>query len=144
MDGRALRRTGLVVALALFGGGCAGQSAGSPSSVSSPADASASPTAVSSSPTAVPTKVAEPTFAIRYEAGRVTGDTGRLKVKFGTKVVIRISSDAADEVHLHGYDVSVKVAAGGTALLAFTARIRGVFEIELEKLGKQLAKVQVQ
>ena len=65
-------------------------------------------------------------------------------MKLGSKVTIRVSSDVADEVHLHGYDISAKVAAGGSAVVAFTARIPGVFELELEQLGKTLAKIQVQ
>lgn len=151
MRGCDPRTTVTAAVLALVAAGCGGSSdptlSSQPSSAASSATGPASPTPTPSpspSPSPVSPKPAEPTFSITYAGGRVTGDTGRLKVKVGTKVVIRVTSDVADEVHLHGYDVSVKVAARGTALLSFTAKIPGVFELELEKLGKQLAKVQVQ
>ena len=147
MRGGALRTTVTAAVLGLMATGCGGESDPTLSSQPSPSapdvSVSASPSS-SPSPSPVPTKSAEPTFSITYAAGQVTGDTGRLKVKLGTKVVIQVRSDVADEVHLHGYDVSVKVAARGTARVSFTAKIPGVFELELEKLGKELAKVQVQ
>ena len=40
--------------------------------------------------------------------------------------------DAADEVHVHGYDFSSDVEAGDTVTIEFTADIAGVFEVELE------------
>jgi hypothetical protein len=139
----------LVTALVLAA--CAGEDAGkdaggSPSPTSTPS--SATPTrspALSPSPTAVPTSSApRPTFSITYAKGHVAGGTRRLKVAYRAKVSIQVTSDVADEVHLHGYDVMVDVAPGHPALLTFTAKLRGVYKIELEKLGKELARVQVQ
>jgi hypothetical protein len=141
----------LAAVAALSTASCAGEDAPqaplaspAPSSVASSGSASVAP--ASPSPLASPSApaVPQPTFSILYEAGKVSGDTGRLRVKVGQKVTIRVTSDVADEVHLHGYDVSVDVAAGGSAVVAFTAKIPGVFALELEKLGKELAKVQVQ
>jgi hypothetical protein len=85
-----------------------------------------------------------PSFAVAYAAGEVSGDTGRLRVPVGSNVLITVTSDTADEIHLHGYDVSVPVAPGAPATVEFTANIPGVFELELEQLGRQLAAVQVQ
>jgi hypothetical protein len=50
----------------------------------------------------------------------------------------------ADEIHLHGYDLSEDVDAGGAAGLRFTASVRGGFEVELEDLCLQLAVSTVQ
>ena len=54
-----------------------------------------------------------------------------------------VKSDVADEIHLHGYDKSTDVTAGGTARLPFTATIPGRFEVELESRGVQIADLTV-
>jgi hypothetical protein len=64
-------------------------------------------------------------------------------VKRGDQVVLVVSSDTADEVHLHGYDLSVDVPAGGTVRLPFTATDPGRFEVELEHTGVQIAEITV-
>jgi hypothetical protein len=65
-------------------------------------------------------------------------------VALGSTVTLRVSSDVADEVHLHGYDRSVDVEAGGTATLTLEATLSGVYEAELESRGVQLVQLQVQ
>ena len=47
-------------------------------------------------------------------------------------VVITVTSDVADEVHVHGYDLMADVAPGAPATIRFTADAPGRFEIELE------------
>ena len=58
-------------------------------------------------------------------------------------VVLAVTSDVADEIHLHGYDKKTDVAAGGTARLPFVATIPGRFEVELESRGVQIADLTV-
>ena len=84
--------------------------------------------------TAIPIKVVD---------GKPQGGIARPSVEHDARVVLIVKSDTADEVHLHGYDLSVDVAAGGTARLAFTATIRGRFEVELEQSGVQIAELTV-
>ena len=103
----------------------------------------APPSAVASATPSPAAPDADATFDIAVAGGQVTGDTGRLKVALGDKVVIRVTGDTADEVHLHGYDVTMPVAPGQPAELAFEATIPGVFEIELEDAGVGLASLQV-
>lgn len=66
---------------------------------------------------------------VTYRDGDVTGDTSPT-VALGSKVKIVITSDASDEVHLHGYDIEKAIAAGGTATIETTADIPGRFELE--------------
>ena len=72
------------------------------------------------------------------------GDPRRLEARLGEELRILVTSDVADEVHLHGYDRRAQVAAGGQAAIALKAEIPGVFEMELEKrhlrLGELLVK----
>jgi hypothetical protein len=67
----------------------------------------------------------------------------REEVEKGDKVVLVVTSDVADEVHLHGYDISRDIAAGGTVRLPFKATIPGRFEAELESRGVQIADITV-
>jgi hypothetical protein len=58
-------------------------------------------------------------------------------------VRLRVVSDVADEIHLHGYDLKKDVPAGGSVTFSFTADIEGVFEVELEGRGEQIAQLTV-
>jgi FtsP/CotA-like multicopper oxidase with cupredoxin domain len=80
---------------------------------------------------------------------RVTGDKvdtaeRRVRVKRGDKVRIRVQSDHAEEVHVHGFDLSADVAPGKPATIEFTADAAGVFEVELEQAALKLFDLQVQ
>lgn len=68
---------------------------------------------------------------------------GRTKVALGSEVTIRVTSDVADHIHLHGYDLMVDVAAGETTDLTFEATIPGVFEVELEESGLLLLELEI-
>ena len=43
-----------------------------------------------------------------------------------------ITSDVAEHVHVHGFDLFADVGAGETATLVFEADVPGVFEVEFE------------
>ena len=76
--------------------------------------------------------------------GAPKGGIVRKSVDKGDRVVLVVESDVADEVHLHGYDISREIAAGGTARIAFRATLPGRFEVELEERGAQIADLTVQ
>ncbi len=79
---------------------------------------------------------------VSVSGGSVDGG-GRTKVPLGDTVTIRVTSDVADHIHLHGYDVMVDIAAGGTGELVFDATIPGVFEVELEDARIQLLELEI-
>ena len=54
-----------------------------------------------------------------------------------------MTSDIAEEVHVHGYDREAAIPAGGRAKLRFPATIDGRFEIELHGSGQQIAELTV-
>ena len=76
--------------------------------------------------------------------GAPKGGIVRQTVKQGDQVVLVVKSDVADEIHLHGYDKSRDVEAGGTVRLSFEATIPGRFEVELESRGVQIADISVE
>jgi hypothetical protein len=132
----------MVVAGGVFGG-CARQPTTSEASVTSPAPSSrtAADARGSSSPVAV--KPSARTIMITVRGGVAGGETGRVTVPRGTPVSLAVASDAADEVHVHGYDRKAEIPAGGTATVSFTANIAGVFEVELEDSKLPLLQLRV-
>lgn len=82
------------------------------------------------------------TIEVQVSGGAVEGG-GRKSVPLRDTVTIRVTSDVADHVHLHGYDVLADVEAGGTAELTFEATIPGVFEVELEDAGLLLLELEI-
>jgi hypothetical protein len=77
----------------------------------------------------------------------VSADTAptvrRYSVRKGRKVVLVVASELADHVHLHGYDLIADVAPGQRATIRFTATAAGLFEIELEDRGLEIAELEV-
>ena len=73
----------------------------------------------------------------------MTGSSGREEVRLGEQVVLRVSSDVPEQVHVHGYDLEAEVPAGGTADIPVSATIPGVFEVELHESGKVLFQLRV-
>jgi len=84
------------------------------------------------------------TIRITVEGGVPKGGIVRQTVHQGDEVVLVVTSDVADEIHLHGYDLMADVAAGGTARLPFNASIPGRFEVELENRSTQIADLTVE
>jgi plastocyanin len=70
---------------------------------------------------------------IQIRGGEVVGGPADIKVKKGDTVVIVVSADAPDDVHLHGYDIEKKVEPGQPARFSFKANLEGEFEIESHK-----------
>jgi hypothetical protein len=82
--------------------------------------------------------------SITVRDGKPVGGIRRVTVGKGRRVVLVVTSDVADHVHLHGYDVMRDVAPGKPARLAFRATIVGTVEVELEDHRIPLASVTTQ
>jgi hypothetical protein len=80
---------------------------------------------------------------IVVEGGKPRGGIQRLEYERGDRIQFVVRSDVADEVHVHGYDISKDVPAGGTVRFSFPARIEGVFEVELEGRHEQIAELRI-
>lgn len=120
-----------------------------PSTVSEPpggsppasAAASGAPTAMASG---VPSDSAQQTLSFTVAGGKVSGDTGRVKVALGTKLRITVLSDVADELHVHVYDLKQELSAGSPGYVEFVADTSGVIEVELEHQKLTLTHLEVQ
>ena len=83
------------------------------------------------------------TITAAIVGGEVATDEDRVEVAIGDVVMVMISSDAEDEVHVHGYDLFADVADGADAMIVFEADTPGRFEIELETSGLFIAELVV-
>jgi hypothetical protein len=76
--------------------------------------------------------------------GKPVGGVQDVTVPKNTRAVIVISSDVADELHLHGYNLKRDLTPGQTARLPFRATIEGTVEAELEERGLPLVRITTQ
>jgi plastocyanin len=127
-----LALTGLALAAGLTA--CAGTAA--PDTAAGSSSAGTAPSSSASTP-------AGQRIEVQVSGGRVSGDTGRVPVAAGEHVTLVLTSDAADEVHVHGYDLEAELSPGQPTEIAFDATIPGVFEVELHEAGTQLLSLQV-
>ncbi|MEV0615852.1 hypothetical protein AB0I81_21240 [Nonomuraea sp. NPDC050404] len=67
---------------------------------------------------------------ITVTRGRVSPPPGWLEVDKGQSVSITVTSDVADELHVHGYDITAALRPGTPATVRFTADLTGVFQVE--------------
>jgi hypothetical protein len=81
--------------------------------------------------------------AIEVVGGEPKGGVTELEFEVGDEIRFDVSSDTADEVHVHGYDVEEELPAGGTAKFDFPADLDGVFEVELHHSGAQIAELTI-
>lgn len=136
-----LRRVVPAVLIALALSGCGGDE---PSVASSPVP---SPTVVVESPAAVASGIAsdsaQKTISLTVAGGKVTGDTGRVTVPLGTRVRITVTTDVADEIHVHLYDLTQQVGAGSSASVEFVADKPGVVQVELHESKLPLTRLAI-
>jgi hypothetical protein len=81
---------------------------------------------------------------IVVRGGLPVGGPRRVTVARNRRVVLTVTSDVSDHVHLHGYDLMQDVGPGMPARIAFRATRPGTVEAELEDQGVQIARITAQ
>jgi hypothetical protein len=135
--------------LALFGSGlllasCGSDDGESAATTTEATTTSETTTTTTTTETTPPPPPGPTEIRIVVVDGAPQGGIVREKVEKNDRVVLIVRSDVSDHVHLHGYDVMREVAPGKPARLPFKATIPGVFEVELEDRGLQIADITVQ
>jgi hypothetical protein len=82
-------------------------------------------------------------FDLVVKDGKLASGQSVIQVRRGEQVVLRISSDATDELHLHGYDLHARIIPQETAVLEFSANRTGRFTLELHEAQTELGAVEV-
>lgn len=155
---RALAPAAATVAVGLLAGCAAAESApatvpaggAATASVSVPATAASAPSPLSSAgttatapgtSTATSPTVTGPVarvISVTISGGTITPRPGRVSVAAGTPVSLRVTSDVADEVHVHGYELEAALAPGREARLDLVADRTGLFEVETHDTHRTL------
>lgn len=126
--------TVLLLAVTALASGCGADSDDAAKSGSASSDASKT-TSLEDLPPA--------TYEVKIVDGQPDGGPTVIKAEQGQHVLLKVSSDADHEVHLHGYDIARDVTAGEGAELDFVAKDSGSFEFEIEDTGALLATLEI-
>jgi sporulation-control protein spo0M len=132
-----------LAAAALLIAGCGGGANETPASSSS----SGAP-ASTAAPTSLTDQQAPPkrlTVDVTIKGGTVTPTNQALQAGLGDPIVIRVNSDAEDELHVHSSpDHSFKIEAKPSQQFQFTVDVPGKVDVELHHAGVTIATITVQ
>lgn len=82
-------------------------------------------------------------FALVVRDGRLASGPALVRVQQGEVVRLTVTSNRADELHLHGYDLQMVLHPEQPAVLEFTALRSGHFEFELHEANVELGALEV-
>ena len=80
---------------------------------------------------------------IELKGGSPDGGVEKVEVKKDERLEIRVASDEDVPIHFHGYDIEKDAGPAKAAVFELEADIEGVFEVEVESTGTQIAEVTV-
>ncbi|MFD9609616.1 hypothetical protein ACFWWS_09635 [Streptomyces sp. NPDC059083] len=113
----------------------------------------ATPSTGSSAPSSSTPSASAPSSPRTTDPGRtvtlaITGTTvepppSRIELKKGERLTLRVTSDRADTLHVHGYDRELPLSPGVPATLTLTADRTGLFEVETHESGLVLTQLVV-
>ena len=78
----------------------------------------------------------------QFNSISLNGDE-RVEVSVDDVVMVMITSDVAEQAHVHGYDILADVGPDADGTILFTADTPGRFEIEFETSGAFIAELVV-
>ena len=82
---------------------------------------------------------------VTIKGGEVTPTNERLQSKVGDPIVVRVTSDAADQLHVHSnpeHTFDIEPRAGQS--FQFTVAVPGTVDVELHELNRTIASIAVQ
>ena len=131
------------MAAALITAGCGGSNSSDNASSSSP---SSQPSTVS--PSDMSNEQAPPArlvIDVTIKDGKVTPTNQQLQSGVNEQIVVRVNSDAADELHVHSTpEHKFNVEARPNQSFQFSVGVPGKVDVELHHLDKTIATIAVQ
>jgi FtsP/CotA-like multicopper oxidase with cupredoxin domain len=86
------------------------------------------------------TEPAERVFELAVENGKVPKSMQVIRVTQGESVRLKLTSDRAVTLHLHGYDIERELAPGGVTEFAFRAHATGRFPVNVHERGRSAGR----
>ncbi|MFB6529165.1 hypothetical protein [Streptomyces sp. NPDC056399] len=83
------------------------------------------------------------TVDITVSGSTVQPPPSRVELKKGERLTLRVTSDRADTLHVHGYDRELPLSPGTPATLTLTVDRTGLFEVETHESGLLLTQLVV-
>jgi heme/copper-type cytochrome/quinol oxidase subunit 2 len=83
------------------------------------------------------------TIDVTIANGKITPPATTYNVSLGSTVTITVTSDAADTVHVHGYEIEKDVVAGAKTVITFVADKTGRYEVETHTVEATIATLNV-
>jgi hypothetical protein len=82
---------------------------------------------------------------VTIKAGQVTPTNEQLQAKVGDPIVVRVDSDAADQLHVHSNpEHTFDIAPKSGQSFQFTVAVPGKVDVELHQLNRTIATITVQ
>lgn len=123
---------------------------GSPTTTSLSTTTTASQSTTTETPTPTTTTTEATTTSsgpdiplIKVEDGVKTEGLDTISVRVGETVRFEVEADIADEIHVHGYDLSFETIPDEEVLVEFVADATGIFEVEIEGLSLHIVDIEV-
>jgi plastocyanin len=133
---------GLALALSLAACGGSDDAATSTSSSTS-ATSSSSSTSSASSSSSSSSSPAGRTIGITVTGNKVTPAPSTVDLAVGEKLTLTVTSDHADQLHIHGFEVEKDLAAGRPLSVTVTGDQPGVYDVETHHPELRLLKIAV-
>jgi heme/copper-type cytochrome/quinol oxidase subunit 2 len=87
---------------------------------------------------------AAPVVDVTITKGQVTPTNTTLQAKVHQQITFRVTSDATDELHVHSTpDHKFQIAAAPNQTFQFSVDVPGNVEVELHRLDRTIATIQV-
>lgn len=83
------------------------------------------------------------TIDLTLKDNQITSKNKTFTVTEGEKVTFRFISDRDEELHIHGYDITIPLKKNARSTATFTASQTGGFPIELHGAEKEVALLEV-
>ncbi|WP_369820404.1 cupredoxin domain-containing protein [Phycicoccus sp. Soil803] len=132
----------LPLALGLAACGSSGDDSGTGGSTSSSTTSSSSSSSGSSSSSSS-SSASGRTIAITVTGSKVTPAPATVDLAVGEQLTLTVTSDHADQLHIHGFEIEKDLVAGTPLSVTVTGAQPGVYEVETHHPELRLMKIAV-
>nr|WP_310153097.1 cupredoxin domain-containing protein [Phycicoccus sp. 3266] len=134
----------LVAGLAACGAApSSGTSSNDASSAATSTASSSSPSPSGSSSASSSSSPAQRTVTVTVRGSRVTPAPRTVELGVGETMTLTVTSDHADQLHVHGFDIEKELPAGTPVSVELTGESPGVYEVETHHPELRLLKIAV-